>query len=213
MSHRIQSDVYGPALAALIASALAAAIGVAAFAVTTRPAISAEVKSLQLTPRQLGFEQKPRGGLVEVDPLADDAGQPSKLMPSRLRPSRLKPRAVDPNGNGVTYAAGAPQSCAPFAIQAKLDSIAAQCGAVAVISTHRPHARMRGTRRPSIHQHCGGDIGAADFRVHDYRCARRELGGWTGGQSTDPHRVGHLHISVGGYEGSFRHGRGKRAKR
>jgi hypothetical protein len=102
-----------------------------------------------------------------------------------------------PAGAGeVTYRAWAPERCAPATIKRKLAEVAAQCGPVEVISTLRVNARVRGSGKPSLHRFCSPDIGAVDFRIRNYACARGALADWTGGQSTDPFAVGHLHIDV-----------------
>lgn len=96
----------------------------------------------------------------------------------------------------VSYAARAPERCAPAAIRSQLAAVAAQCGPLEVISTFRKGAIVIGTGKPSLHRFCSDDRGAADFRVRDYRCARKALANWKGGLSVDPFAVGHLHIDV-----------------
>lgn len=87
------------------------------------------------------------------------------------------------------------------ALDAKVAELTADCGA-RVISGYRPGARVAGTGRVS--EHAYGH--ARDVRGN-YACIYRHLAGWTGGYSTDPGRVGHVHVSLGGPEDGrrFRH--------
>ena len=87
-------------------------------------------------------------------------------------------------------------------LDAKVRELGADCGA-RVISGYRPGARVAGSGRVSEHAYDH----ARDLRG-DYACIYRHLAGWPGGYSTDPGRVGHVHVSLGGPEDGrrFAHG-------
>ena len=84
-------------------------------------------------------------------------------------------------------------SCLPGSIKAALARVQSQCGGLTIISAHRGGARIAGSGKPSYHSSCR----AADFTMRDYKCGMRVLAGWSGGLSTDPHRVAHLHMDTG----------------
>jgi hypothetical protein len=85
-------------------------------------------------------------------------------------------------------------SCLPAAIRSALAEVQARFGAVTVVSTHRPGARIAGTRHASLHASC---------RAVDFRPARGTYGAvtshlrahWRGGIGT--YSSGHIHIDVG----------------
>jgi hypothetical protein len=71
-------------------------------------------------------------------------------------------------------------------------------------STFRPHARVAGSGRMSLHAvHKAVDVSG------NYRCIYAHLRGWPS-YSIDPQVVHHVHISIGGHEGHFRHHVGHR---
>lgn len=92
------------------------------------------------------------------------------------------------------------------ALDSKIAELSASCGA-RVISGYRPGARIAGTGRVSEHAYDH----ARDI-VGNYSCIYAHLAGWPGGYSTDPGRVGHVHVSLGGPEDGrrFQHGGGGR---
>lgn len=71
----------------------------------------------------------------------------------------------------------------------KVASIQSACPGTSVISAHRC-TRIRGSGRMSLH--CSGK--AVDLRG-PYACIYGQLRDWSGGYSTDAHRVQHIHIS------------------
>jgi peptidase M15-like protein len=99
----------------------------------------------------------------------------------------------------VSARRGAPSTshaCLPFAIKNALSTIESQFGPVQVISTHRPGARIAGTRHASLHSSCR----AVDF--HPPRGRYREVlaylrNNWEGGIGTYSGQMHHLHIDVG----------------
>lgn len=119
------------------------------------------------------------------------------------------PRAVAERASHASegYSAGL---VGPLA--AKLASIQAACPGTQAISGIR-HTRIAGTRRMSLH----AQGKAVDVRG-PYGCIYAQLRGWSGGYSTDPGRVQHIHISyddAGGREMGLRfaHGGGRRSWR
>jgi hypothetical protein len=77
----------------------------------------------------------------------------------------------------------------PGPLVAKVEELRQYCGA-SVISAHRPHARVLGSGKPSLHA-----TGRAVDLVGNYPCMKARLADWPGGASTDYYRIGHLHIS------------------
>lgn len=80
-----------------------------------------------------------------------------------------------------------------------------------VISAYRRGARVRGTRRPSLHARCDGRAGAIDVRrkpglVRKARRAGFGVGVYCGGHN-------HIHLSTGGREGLFMRGCSRRKAR
>lgn len=93
-------------------------------------------------------------------------------------------------GSGRSHAS---TSCLPGNLKAALADVQARFGPVAVISTHRSGAQIRGGR-PSLHASCQ----AVDFRPArgTYgRVAAHLRTTWTGGFGT--YSSGHIHIDVG----------------
>lgn len=95
----------------------------------------------------------------------------------------------------------------------KVAEILTECPGARLTSGHRPGARVRGSRRPSLHSVYPSQ--AADLAGNP-SCIRARLEGWIGGASTDYAAVRHYHISYshpGGREFGARfthYGHGKR---
>lgn len=102
----------------------------------------------------------------------------------------------------VRRGGGQDETCLPASIRAALDHVRASCGAITVLSTLRPHARVP-TGHVSLHAACQ----AADFSVKNYACAYAALADWRFGLSLDGPRMRHIHISAPGLrnEGQFYH--------
>jgi hypothetical protein len=80
----------------------------------------------------------------------------------------------------------------------KANELIQNCGS-RVISSFRPHARVRGSRRMSLHA-----VGKAIDVQGNPACIYSHLHGWRGGYSIDYGKVHHVHISLGGREDGLR---------
>ena len=109
-----------------------------------------------------------------------------------------------------THIASASSSLAglPSQLASIVNRIESTCPGMHPISAYRPGARIRGTGHQSLH----AVHRAVDISGGSYACAYAVLSGFPGGVSTDPGRVGHIHISYepGGREwgARFAHGGG-----
>jgi hypothetical protein len=88
------------------------------------------------------------------------------------------------------------RACLPYELKNLLATIESRFGPVKVVSTHRPGARIPGTRHASFHATCR----AVDF--HPAPGKYREVlaylrGQWNGGIGTYSGQQHHLHIDVG----------------
>lgn len=86
-------------------------------------------------------------------------------------------------------------SCLPGDVRAMLSEVACRFGDVTIISSHRAHAVIAGSRRASYHASCR----AADFRVSDKWGAWRWIdSNWNGGAGIYANsRYSHIHIDNG----------------
>jgi hypothetical protein len=75
----------------------------------------------------------------------------------------------------LTQARAHSSSCTPQHLLSTLKQVEAQCGAAKVVSSHRPGARIRGTRRVSQHSFCNGTNGAIDAVFSNRACALSAL--------------------------------------
>lgn len=108
--------------------------------------------------------------------------RPAQPARPGLRPG--EPRAAAHTAN---------PSCLPGALQAALADLQLHYGAVSIISTHRPGARIRGGR-PSLHASCR----AVDFKPAPgtyAQVAAHLRRSWNGGVGT--YSSGHIHIDLG----------------
>lgn len=135
-------------------------------------------------------------------PIADDGVQRVwfyKAATSVERPYEL----ASVNGYAVATPPRRPQiadgingrvstGCLPDQLKAALAKVQAACPGFNVISANRPGSRVRGSGRTSLHASCQ----AADITVSKWSCASRVLKDFPGGMSTDPERVGHIHVSM-----------------
>lgn len=96
-------------------------------------------------------------------------------------------------GRDAAHMRGAHTSTAglPAPLVNALAQVKGACAGFRIVSTFRPGAVVRGTGRPSLH----ASHRAADFAVTRWRCAYAALRGFPGGMTTDPGRVGHVHLS------------------
>jgi hypothetical protein len=92
-------------------------------------------------------------------------------------------------------------------LAAKAAEICSACSSK-VISAFRPHARVAGSGRPSLHA-----SGHAVDITGNPACIYAHLHGWRGGYSTDYGAVHHVHISLGGREDGIRFVHGGHASR
>lgn len=133
------------------------------------------------------------------------AGQGSK----KGRAARLAARSVTSSHGGG--GGGASRGCLTPAARALLGRIEAQFGAVQVISTCRPGARIAGSGRPS--KHASGN--AVDFNAGGRKAA---IIGWlranhhSGGTMTYA-RMNHIHVDIGPRFVSLGSGGGKGRRR
>jgi uncharacterized protein YcbK (DUF882 family) len=97
------------------------------------------------------------------------------------------------NGRGAPSTS---RACLPAALKNMLASIETRYGRVRVISTHRPGARIAGTRYASLHATCR----AVDF--HPAPGSYRQVlayarANWKGGIGTYSGKSHHIHLDVG----------------
>jgi len=96
---------------------------------------------------------------------------------------------------GTTIRTAASRAGVPSSIAAHLSMVAAQCGAVRIISAYRPGARIAGSGRMSCHA-----MGqAVDYQIGNPSCALRLASRWRGGHSIDYNTAPggkHFHISI-----------------
>ena len=96
------------------------------------------------------------------------------------------------------HARGVSTKCLPGSLRAALAHVAATYGRVAVVSAHRPGARIAGTRKRSKHADCK----AVDFHVRGNRTGALA---WLRKQPLEIITYGgamhHIHIAIGRYRG------------
>jgi hypothetical protein len=103
--------------------------------------------------------------------------------------SQLPAAAAGPSGSTN-------RACLPAALKNVLAEIESRYGAVRVISTHRPGARIAGSQYASLHASCRAvdfhpAVGTYD-QVLAHVCAN-----WKGGIGTYSGQLHHLHLDVG----------------
>jgi len=97
-------------------------------------------------------------------------------------------------GGSARGAVSGSTSCLPAVLRQRLRQVAQRFGPVKVISTFRRNARIRNTRRPSMHRYCR----AVDFVVRDKKAALRWLRrNHDGGLGVYYGRHHHIHIDNG----------------
>ena len=88
------------------------------------------------------------------------------------------------------------RACLPAALNGILASIESRYGAVRVISTHRPGARIAGTNHASLHASCRAvDFHPAAGKYREVLAYLRDH--WDGGIGTYSGLNHHLHLDVG----------------
>jgi uncharacterized protein YcbK (DUF882 family) len=88
------------------------------------------------------------------------------------------------------------RGCLPGSLKNALATIESRFGAVRVISTHRPGARIAGTSQMSLHATCRAvDFHPAAGRYNEVLAHLRA--NWKGGIGTYSGQSNHLHIDVG----------------
>jgi hypothetical protein len=120
-----------------------------------------------------------------------DASSPVRSAPSVSSPlPRSEPQQLQSPERSASTSAG----CLPAPLKQALADVQSRFGAVEVVSTHRPGARISGTGHRSLHASC---------QAVDFRPARGTYGAvasylrtnWQGGVGT--YSSGHIHIDTG----------------
>lgn len=148
-----------------------------------------------------------RAGQKTVRKSAKSRGS-KKTYASKGRQARLSGRAVTASHSGGGGGGGASRGCLQASARALLDRIEAQFGAVSVISTCRPGARIAGSGKPSKH----GFGLAVDFEAGGRKAA---IVNWlranhhAGGTMTYA-RMSHIHVDIGPRFVSLGSGGGRR---
>lgn len=97
--------------------------------------------------------------------------------------------------SNASEAASTSQSCLPSVLTSTLNQVRSMFGALDILSTHRPGARIAGSGKPSYHASCR----AVDFKP---RQNYREVVNWlyanhSGGLGTYSCGMSHIHIDNG----------------
>jgi hypothetical protein len=88
------------------------------------------------------------------------------------------------------------RACLPYELKNALATIESRFGPVKVVSTHRPGARIAGTRHASYHASCRAvDFHPAPGKYREVLAYLRS--NWNGGIGTYSGQQHHLHIDVG----------------
>lgn len=153
--------------------------------------LSVLVGALMLACSPAVADETGRAGLYEVYPVIASSGYKSVTRATRAKFAPVR---------------GLVGIYAPLAAKAREIELA--CGSRVISGVRRTY--VRGSGRRSLHW-----TGNAIDMTGNYRCIYRHLQGWPGGYSTDPHRVRHVHISLGGREDGqrFAHYHGRRHTR